>query len=248
MGKEIIVFDIWSAFAHFRRGYTTTSSLTYPFPPKSAISGMIAGFLGIPNEQNKDSNYYKLFTPENFKVGIRILNPVNTIMIKENLIDTKVSFLPKQRTQIPIQFLKNPKFRIYVWFNEKLKNEKEKFIKFLQQHKSFYTPYLGVTECIANFSFVGIFKPEKIKENEEKECEIDSVIPRNAGEVKVEESKTYGTVKMPVFIDENRKGKIYAEFIYLKEGNPLNNRNVTSLRKNGNYFAFNVSGENVIFF
>ena len=252
MSREIIVFDMWSDFAHFRRGYTTTSSLTYPFPPKTAIIGLVACFLGIPNERNEKENYYKIFTPENLKIGIRILNPVKTIMIKENLIDPKLGFLLKGRTQIPIQFLKDPKYRIYLWLSKNLKNESEKLIEFLKEHKSFYTPYLGITECIANFNFVGSFSFKEPKRK--NDCyEIDSVIPKSIGEIKVEEGKTYGTVKMPIFIDENRQPKLFEEFVYLEDGNPFNGKErnpirLFSLKCKTDYLSVCINEENVILF
>ncbi|OQX85220.1 MAG: type I-B CRISPR-associated protein Cas5 [Candidatus Omnitrophica bacterium 4484_70.2] len=252
MTREIIVFDIWSDFAHFRRGYTTTSSLTYPFPPKTAIIGLVAGFLGIPNERNEKENYYRIFTPENLKVGIRILNHVKTTIIKENLIDTKLGFLLKGRTQIPIQFLKDPKYRIYLWLSENLKNESEKLIEFLRGHKSFYTPYMGTTECIANFNFIGNFSFRELKKKNDY-YEIDSIIPKSVGEIKVEEGKTYGIVRMPAFIDENRQLKLLKEFVYLEDGSPLNEKERNSIRLlslecKDDYISICISEENVILF
>ena len=246
---EAIVFDIWSDFAHFRRGYTTTSSLTYPFPPKSSIIGLIAGILGIPNEKSEENeNYYKIFTPENLKVGIRLLNSIKTIIIKENLIDTKISFLLKGRTQIPIEFLKDPKYRIYVWFRDKYA---ENFVRLLQEHKSMYTPYLGITECLANFEFVGEYKIEELKPNENDEYKIDSIIPKNAGKVKVGEGMTFGTIRMPVFIDESREPRIFEDFIFIEEGNPIKERRqiiLTSIENDKGYIFGSISGENVVLF
>ncbi len=247
---DAIVFDIWSDFAHFRRGYTTTSSLTYPFPPKSTIIGLIAGILGIPNEKNeKSNNYYRIFTPETLKVGIRILNSIKTIVIKENLIDTKISFLLKGRTQIPIEFLIKPKYRIYVWFENE--DYKEKFIKFLNDHKTIFTPYLGITECLANFEFIGKYKIEELNHNENHEYEIDSIIPKNAGKIKVIEGLTLGSVRMPAFINDKREPKIFEDFIYAEEGNPIEKRKrmiLTSIEGDEKYIFGSVGGENVILF
>jgi len=257
---EAIIFDIWSDFAHFRRGYTTTSSLTYPFPPKTAIIGLIAGILGIPNKKREEKNYYKIFAPENLKIGIRLLNPVKTIMIKENLINTKESENPlyfklglispeKGRTQIPIEFLKEPKYRIYAWF----KNEKYEgiFEKFLKAHKSVYTPYLGITECVANFEFIGKYEIKKLELNENNEYEIDSVVPKNAGKVKVVENLTFGSIRMPTFINENREPLLFEDFIYIEEGNPMEIQKriiLTSIENQQKYIFGSVCEENVIFF
>ena len=51
---NLIVFDIWGDYAYFRRGYTTTSTLTYPFPSRTTIAGFIAGILGYPRNSYYD--------------------------------------------------------------------------------------------------------------------------------------------------------------------------------------------------
>jgi CRISPR-associated protein Cas5h len=48
---KVLVFDIWSDYAHFRRGYTTTSPLTYPFPTRTALTGIVAAILGLEIDQ-----------------------------------------------------------------------------------------------------------------------------------------------------------------------------------------------------
>lgn len=48
-----LVFDITSEYAMFRKFYTTTSSISYPFPPPTAIGGLIAAIIGEENEADK---------------------------------------------------------------------------------------------------------------------------------------------------------------------------------------------------
>src|ERR671919_120081 len=69
---QIVVFDVWSSFAYFRRPYTTTNALTYDFMPRSSIEGLVGAILGIqPKEVSR-----KL---EGSKIALGLLNPVKKL-------------------------------------------------------------------------------------------------------------------------------------------------------------------------
>jgi len=53
---KLLIFDWKGRMGHFRKLDTNSSSLTYSFPSRTTIAGMIAGVLGY----EKDS-YYELF-------------------------------------------------------------------------------------------------------------------------------------------------------------------------------------------
>ena len=42
MSEKLLAFDIWGDYAYFRRGYTTTSTVSFPFPSRTTISGLIS--------------------------------------------------------------------------------------------------------------------------------------------------------------------------------------------------------------
>jgi CRISPR-associated protein Cas5h len=44
---KVLVFDITSDYAHFRKPYTTTSALTYSVPPRTAIVGLVGNIIGV---------------------------------------------------------------------------------------------------------------------------------------------------------------------------------------------------------
>ena len=88
MNKKLIAFDIWGDYGYFRRGYTSTSTITYPFPSRTTIAGLISGILGL----EKDS-YHDIFSENNSKLGLRILNPIKKININLNYINKKEGFL-----------------------------------------------------------------------------------------------------------------------------------------------------------
>jgi CRISPR-associated protein Cas5h len=231
----VLVFDIWGDYAHFRRIETTTSPLTYPIPTGTALSGLISAIIGL----EKDS-YYEQFSPESVQLAIRILNPINKIRINLNLIDTKRGFFlwdikENPRTLLPFEFLKQPKYRIYFWTRHGELYQELK--RHLAKHQSFYTPYLGISELIANFEYVGEFYVNKVKKAEKK-GEVHTVVRKDKAKLIVEEGKRYGLERIPLYMDNNRVVREYADVFF-----EVNAKSVRILF--GEYYT--IGNENVIF-
>ncbi|OED29880.1 type I-B CRISPR-associated protein Cas5b [Methanosphaera sp. WGK6] len=216
---NLVVFDVWGDYAYFRRGYTTTSTISYPFPSRTTIAGFISGILG----KERDS-YYDLFQKNNSKIGLKIINPIEKTRINLNYVNTKESIVlfeikgNGKRTQVPAEFLKNVKYRIYLSLDDDdILNE---FYGLLKEHKSVYTPYLGISECLANFSLVSedIFSVEPIKE---ENVHIDSVVLKNSGKLVIESGKRYGVIKSPGYMDENRVVSDFLEYYYESNGKSI---------------------------
>jgi len=236
---EVLAFTVWGDWAHYRRIYTTTSSLTYPFPPRTAIIGMISAILGY-----KRDSYYNIFTQENSLIALEILNPVKTKIINFNLVRTKEKNFMRisskgGRSQIPMEFLKEPKWRIYLGIED---GERfETLLQMLKEHKSFYTLCLGISELIGNFTFEGTFllKGKQIITNED-EVQIHSIIPRTKDiSIKAEPSLKYRRVKVPAKMNNERVVLKFIEFFYEKNAKP-----VTLLR--GEFYS--IGDKIVIFF
>jgi len=151
---RVIAFRVRGDFAHFRRYYTTSSPLSFSIPPPSAIRGLIGAILGLSR------NKYPGILSTNFsKVGVRLLSPVKKIRLALNYIDTKdgawVSRPPSRgrfHTQVRIEFIKDPDYEIY--FHHKDKGLMDKFSQMLKAERTVYTPYLGITECIAKVFYL----------------------------------------------------------------------------------------------
>ncbi|MFQ6061523.1 MAG: CRISPR-associated protein Cas5, partial [Thermoplasmata archaeon] len=80
---SMLIFDIRGRMAHFRKFYTNSSSLSYDFPPRTVICGLIAGILGMP----KDS-YYEDFSLNRCRIGVAIGSPLRKIVQTVNFIRT----------------------------------------------------------------------------------------------------------------------------------------------------------------
>lgn len=231
--EKILVFDIWGDYGHFKKYYTTTSPLTFSFPPRPTISGIISAVIGLDRKE-----YLRYFSVKDAYISLRILNPVTKVRMGQNLIDTKKAKLfsrIKQRTQIRMEYVKDPKYRIYFWHsNEEIyKRLKES----IGRHESVYTVSLGLSELIANFSFVGEYGiktlyPEKI-------VEIDSVMPSDMVEISFEPGKEYFSTTMPVEMIEQRIVTKYSDVSYEQKGQKI-------LCKPASYCEIK-NGENIIF-
>lgn len=219
---KVIAFDIWGDYGYFRRGYTSTSTITYPFPSRTTIAGLISGILGL----EKDS-YHDIFKEDNSKVGLRILNPIKKININLNYINTKESLLLSEiknnpRVQVQAEFLKDVKYRIYVSLdNNNLMNE---LYSNLSEHKSVFTPCFGISECIVDFklAYNDVFDLSIV---EETDVNIDSVILKNTGDLVIEPGKKYGIVKSPGFMNSERIVSKFLEYYYEENGNSIKIKN-----------------------
>jgi len=242
---KILVFDIWGDYAHFRKFYTTTSPLTFSFPPRTALCGLIGAIVGLEKEGNE---YLKYFSFNEAFIGVRIINPVKKVMIAQNLIHTKDARGPgmnliTKRTQIRFEFLKSPKFRIYFAYagnKEKLKKLKQN----LFEHKSVYTPVLGLSENIADFKFIGEFEFDVKQSN--KYVPIRTVIPlgqvsENYG-TKFDYEAEYFSERHALMLTTDRVVTKYDDILFERNGAPI------EIKLKANYFELQNSGKEKIVF
>ncbi|HEC56530.1 MAG TPA: type I-B CRISPR-associated protein Cas5 [Candidatus Syntrophoarchaeum butanivorans] len=239
MTDKVIIFDVWGDYAHFRKIYTTSSPLSYSFPPRTTIAGLIGAIAGIDKEE-----YLGYFTKDRANIACRILSPIKKVRIGENLINTKDGyFIPvrktghQPRTQVRFEFIKDPKYRIYFSHSDEKLYEKVK--NHLKNHQSVYTPSLGLSELICNFSYRGEFKVS-LKSVDEF-IPIDSVVPsryfRESPEFEV--GKEYFSETVPLEMTEGRKVVDYGEVLFERNGREIM-ANVTNFWEVGD-------GEQIIF-
>lgn len=222
--RNILVFDVWSDYAHFRKGYTTTSPLTFSIPSRTAVCGLIGAIAGLEKENNE---YLRYFTLEEAGIGLKILNPIKKIRIAENLINTKDNyFLPVKkgrhnpRTQIRFEFIKDPKYRIYFYHEDSTLYSLIK--KQLSEHKSVYTPCLGLSENIANFKFIGELGISVRKSN--NEILMHSVIPTqliNDSGIDFISGKEYFSERIAIEMNSERIVIRYSDILFEKNGSPI---------------------------
>jgi len=237
---KILVFDIYGDYAHFRKYYTTTSPLTFSFPPPPTIYGIIGAIYGVPKSENLN-----IFGYDNCKVALQILNPVKKVRMGVNLINTKDNkyFIllkarnHEPRTQIRTEFVKFPKYRIYLTHQEQ--EIFKKLTEFIQHHKCFFTVSLGLSELLANFYFVGLYECDEVKNYAGY---INTIIPiSKLGErgIIIEPDKKYFKEKIPIKMSPDRVVEIYGDAVYESDGKPIKaNINLVHQLKNGATITF----------
>lgn len=218
--ENVLIFDVWGDYAHFHKYFTTTSPLSFPFPPRTVLCGLIAAIIGIHRDE-----YLSFFKKSAANIALKIINPVKKMIVSKNLINTAGDtfiLLKKRghepRTQIRFELMKDVKYRIY--FNHSDVKIQQKCKNFLIAHKSFYTPYLGLSEYLSNFSYVAEKKTESKTAGEF--VEITSIIPTSLIEqVDFEESKEYLTTTIPAEMDTKRIVTEYEEVLYERNGKEI---------------------------
>jgi len=235
MNEKFLVFDIWADYAHFKKPYTTTSPLTFSIPPRTVITGIVSAITGFQKDK-----YHDVFTKELSKIAVSIIKPIKKVRISENLLNTKKSFnVIHERTQIKIEFLKDPSYRFYISHKDRVLFEKIKDC--LYNHNSVYSVSLGLSENLANFKYIGEYEAkEELKPNDF--IEIASTIPviqLSKGNVDFTREGEYFTEIIPLEMDNERKVKEYGEVLFERTCNSI-------LSRPGVYYKLLDLGENIV--
>jgi len=215
--NKVIVFEIWGRYGMFRKYFTTSSPLSYSFPPRTTIMGIIAAMFGF----DRDSYYEKLSSKQG-GIAVEILNPIKKTKFSTNYVDTKIqkNGLIEGRTQIRCEYVKNPKYRVYVHFKDSVLQDKLKNI--LQNKEFYYTISLGIAQHLANIRFLGEFNLQQI--SPVTDVTLHSV-------VRMDQIKklrlTYVDKNFPEyhkdrmlvdFEDDKRSPKEYQDYLYERNG------------------------------
>ncbi len=263
---KVICFDLWGDLAHFKKNYTTTSPLSHSVPPRSTLAGIIAAILGISKNEYPD-----VLDPSKTLMSVRLMKPIKRIQITENLVWTKeggffpyvlkisgssknvkVSLIPSStktpHIQVRIDFIKDPMYRVYFYHENEELFQRLEFL--LKEHKSIYTPYLGISELLANFEYVDTIDAEKIEDNS-KPVKISSIVPLDAidrieinpenNEIEPINIPKIMIESLPLHINANREGEIYGKIVFENEGNVL------TISPKTHYWKLS-TGENVLFY
>jgi len=147
---KIVRFLVRGKFAHFRKFYTNSSSLTYPIPPPTTVAGLIGAAMGLGRRE-----YINVLRDANYSV--RPASPWRTIFQTINLLKvTDPSHVTGSdgHTQIPTQFLAPPDLSGELAFEVVFTHADESLVDGVAAalKAPTYPPYLGVAYCLASFS------------------------------------------------------------------------------------------------
>ncbi|NLL37347.1 MAG: type I-B CRISPR-associated protein Cas5 [Fretibacterium sp.] len=164
-----VIFDCSSSIAMFRKPYTTTSSVSFAFPPPSALAGLISAIIGLNNGADEDgarADYWDELSGT--QVAVSILKRTRWLRAAINFWNVK-NPQDNPHTQIKHQFVASPRYRVYV-----KGGVEERLRKKLKEGSFVYTPFLGVAYAIAQIDYLGECQDTPV---ESDSVEVSTVLP-----------------------------------------------------------------------
>jgi len=170
MNEEFLIFDIWGEVAHFRRYDTTSSPLSWPFPPRPTVFGILGAILGLDKK-----SYLAEFQDEAIAIAISIRQRPRSLRVAFNYTETKgiPLFRTTQHTQIRLEILADARYRIF--FRHPNRELQARLTELVRAHRSVYTVSLGLASMLADFAFVATVEPKASSLTEA--TGIDSIAP-----------------------------------------------------------------------
>lgn len=169
MPDEVIVFDVWGRYAHFKKIYVTTSALTYSVPFKTSVYGLVGAILGLDNRGNVYLDHFQEGTCE---IGIQVINPIRIQRINTNL-SPQPGPIKDNRKPTMMEYVTDPHYRIF--FRHRDQSLFEELNERLKRKFCVYTPVLGLANCLANFQWKGLGKLTEKK----GDALLHTVIPKD---------------------------------------------------------------------
>ena len=173
MNEEFLIFDIWGDLAHFRRYDTTSSPLSWPFPPRPTVFGMLGAIMGLGKEQ------YLAKFDEQTSVAISMLQRPRSLRLSYNHVDTKSAQLFGRISRLAgahkfaVKCL--PMCVTASFFVTLIPTFQQRLTELVRAHQSVYTVSLGLAAMLADFAFVAALTPELHSLTEA--TEVVSVVP-----------------------------------------------------------------------
>jgi CRISPR-associated protein Cas5h len=213
---SIVAFKLTGDHAHFSHPATIYSSLTYPIPPKTAIMGFLGAVIG-------EEEHYKLST-----IGYSV--KVDKSIVKKSFVFNGVKFAlssnmhikegyqdSSEKKQFYRELICSPSYTVFVDLSGLDEVYQEKIKTYLKEHKTAFTPYLGINFCLADFEWIEIKNIEKI---ENEFCSVDTFTLKDDFEF---EGDNFGvkltTANMACGVEEGRIFKDFKEFVVEIGGN-----------------------------
>lgn len=248
---RVLILDLKGPMAHFRAFYTNSSSLSYSFPPRTVVTGLLAGIIGLP----RDSYYYG-FSGEHCKVAVSILSPFRKIMNTINysyLKSTKDLVFRDQHFQVQFETVipfgdghqwGELKYRIYIWHSDKRILDEISIRTREKRYK--YPPFMGISEYIAEMELINDISKDDFQviqsDNYEDFCTVlnaDLISENGLQFSNGSQPLQYLKETMPLEFKEDRSNKSTAKFIFEK--------NLRKVRAKISCPFIRIGGENVIF-
>lgn len=222
---DVTCFRLWGRFAHFRRAESAVSALSYPFPPRTVLIGLIGAILGIPKDlaqteleplQISVKGRYPFIHWHKAKLRKDPPAKLNWIIKISQTPERNTS--PEKASLIAQEWLFNPDYTVWVSLPS---NYHKEFAQRLKERRWYFQPCLGLSEMMADVSYL-----EEMSGEVEKlplgSYEIESVIPQNKAEIDIgkilDRQLALCRLNMPRTVSSDR---VFTHATYIAEQNGL---------------------------
>lgn len=183
---QVTCFRLWGRLGHFRRAESAVSALSYPFPPRTVLIGLIGAALGIPKDQAQIvleplqiavAGKYPLVHWHKAKLRKDPPAMLSWTIKSSQTLDRNTS--PERATLIAQEWLFNPEYTIWVSLPE---SYHEEFTQRVIDRRWHFQPCLGLSEMMADMEYIEDLSGEA-KAQPLGAYDIESVIPQNKAEI-----------------------------------------------------------------
>lgn len=239
----VLVFDVEGDMALFRKPYTTTSMVSYPFPPPTALAGLIAAIVGInhnASEVAKNAQFWDFM--QDMQVAVSLRSPIRWMNTAVNLMKYKTTNAANmsEHIQVKHQLVKNPCYRVYVRGG----NLYTQLKKYLERNEFVYTPYLGSAYALADIYYQGEYQEKTVDNN----AGFHTLLPAYEGvEVDVVRSGSIFSETIPARMSSQRR-LMETVMVYYTRSDKENEAPLIFLRQQGQLETSEINGERVAWF
>lgn len=218
---EALAFDVRGPYALFRKPYAPVSPVSFPFPPPTAVAGLLGALCGMDRDAYPDWVGWKTL-----RVGVRLLAPTRLYRAAINLLNTKgptdAYFRPRKpahHMQIPHEFLADPAFRVFIaGGHPELLDRLDDSVE-----RPHYQPVLGLASCLAVTSRVTRGVARAVHDA----TQVHSVVPvTDALTLEAETAQPVERLRVPAAMDAQRVVHRYQEIVVATDATPLRARGV----------------------
>ncbi len=231
--SPLVIFDLTGAFAMFRKFYTNSSSLSYPFPPRTTLAGLIAGLLGYERD-----SYSEDLGPKRCDIAVSVRVPVRRVMQTVNYVLTEGNVWTKNSggfdgsaggIQTPVEWvfpaLGEPRLRYRVFVHYQDQAFAERLSDTLLDGSHIYPPYLGMSECLGDVEHVATLRDWDLSVKD-GEVPVSTVVPSAAisGAPRLEEGAQIVKERTAFALGADRKMLSIGDVLYERNCKPITAR------------------------
>ncbi len=218
-----VVFRVSAPLAMFRKWWTTSSSVSYPFPTPTAVAGLIGAILGFEKGDTGSAYYWEHLKGSQISILIERYRYMNMGI---NFLNTKTW---DGHTQIMHQFVRDGSYVVFY------KGSHERMLgEYIRKGWSIYTPYMGVAYALVKPEFIGVYEEEEVSERY-----VDTVFPArdNVPDMDIVKSGGIQMEKMNYKSDIDRRRGDMVQVFYAPPGKKIVFKDAISLSRVGPYLV-----------